>query len=239
MAKAEKGGYSNWWQHRPPPGTTLQQLLTLQRHQQQQKMLNNSINTASSTTSASSALPQVQANDGPTEATVQDDNSLVLGDTSLSRMPPTGQLWQWLLAEVGLAAQKQLTMRTPTVTVLAAEGPTTSSNTNSTAQPQAPAVAGAPVITAAEGEGGGATLMQLHDSAGDSSRAGGDGVMGLQVTKDQDPGLPVDAAAIANPGRNGCIVVVSCTAAPCQLGDMLIAPYHKISLHLPCWSVSL
>lgn len=125
-------------------------------------------------------------------------------------------LSRWVLAEVGLSAQKQLASNSSTTTVNATSGPSGKSTDRAPAGSAAGAAEGepVPVVSAAvtlqqqqQQEGPG--IVKLSDVVADGSADVADEG---RVTKDQDPGLAVDAAAIANPGAvsPSCIGMCIC-----------------------------
>lgn len=214
VAKAEAMSYSCWWQDRAPAGMSLQQLLALQGQQQAAAgaaapsyLPGQSAGEA--TVTPSLAAPGSQQNDlftavelptaHKTSDTHQQTPSLLTDNTadhgqsmtddvSSSSSTDSQQLWRWVLAEIGLAAQQQLASGTPSILKL--DGPTTSVAAAAAAgHDVAGAVPGATAVIAAEGTDPQA-LQVSQDDAGVE-----------RPTKNQDPGIPVDAAAIANPGE--------------------------------------
>jgi hypothetical protein len=223
VAKAEKDDFRNWWLNRPPAGTSLEQLLAMQQQQQQKTLQvhsfdgapagqnsNGSLFAAVGEASTAAAAPAAAAGTG------HEDESSPLLLTNSSSTPDTQQLWRWVLAEVGLAAQKQLASGMPSVTTVAAlAGPSAAADGGSGSSDT---LVSATVTIVGRAGGAHAAVHALDepqvqaDAADASSSSSSSSVTGSQgsgrVTKNQDPGLPVDANAIANPGEH-CLVSVT------------------------------
>jgi hypothetical protein len=255
VAKAEKEDFRNWWLNRPPQGTSLDQLLALQQQQQQQQVQSFDATPASQSRRSSSLFASVEGQAGTPAASKGDGqhSPSLLTSSSSSSAPDSQQLWRWVLAEVGLAAQKQLSTGIPSVTTVAAlNGPSPAAATSSS-----DALASATVAVVRTAEGAAAAVKRSDDpsvsveadagNAGSSSSSSSSvtGSGSSRVTKNQDPGLPVDANAIANPGGyvdcSMCNVAVrlyilsphphpSCAGQVVRLNSVSLAPLQKVKM---------
>lgn len=198
VKKAEGTQPAQWWTHRPPTDVTLEQL---QRMAASKLAAAAAVGVSSGVTGAAATAandsnpqapsPKVQASDGAaqssttTTATSSSSSASSKQDASISSATME-VIQQWILAEVGLAAQRQLSqpsMRpvTGTDAVRAADG----------AQEWEGAAASPPLVTAAVTAEGADAQDQATSTV--SNQLGG--------SKNQDPGILVDVSAVTRPGE--------------------------------------
>jgi hypothetical protein len=213
VAKAEKDDFRNWWVNRPPAGTSLEQLLAMQQQQQYSQQQVHSFDGTPADQDSNGSLFAPVTEDSPAAGSSHEDESSPKLLTNSSSTPDTQQLWRWVLAEVGLAAQKQLASGMPSVTTVAAlDGPSAAAAAGG-GSGSSDAVVSATVTVVGAAGGAPAAVQALDEpqvqvaeaDAADAGSSSSSSVIGSQgsnrVTKNQDPGLPVDANAIANPGE--------------------------------------
>jgi hypothetical protein len=195
VKKAEGMVHKNWWTYRPPTHLTLEEL---------QQLAASKLGTATASgvvagVARAKSAPQVQASTGP----LQKGSALsaVVSNVTMALIQ------RWILAEVGLAAQQQLSQpdmqsRSP-AQVRAADYVTADTfATNCSTSTDADIVmsgAGVPQVTAqvaAVGfDGQGSAIVGNQQPVG---------------SRNQDPGIKVDPRAVAQPGE----VLTVGTAAP-------------------------
>jgi hypothetical protein len=177
---------------------------------------------------------QVASFDGPGED--EHSPSLLIdssSSSSSSNSTDSQKLWGWVLAEVGLAAQKQLASGVPSVTTVAAlDGPSAdaaaaadgglgSSDAVVSATVRVLGAEGAPAAVqaleepqvAVEADSDASSVAADAGSSSSSSSSVTGSAGSSRVTKNQDPGLPVDADAIANPGERCLLPTIACCAS--------------------------
>jgi hypothetical protein len=236
VAKAEKDDFRHWWMNRPPAGTSLEQLLAMQQQQhfQQVQSFDGAPTDQDSDGSLFAPVTEESAAAGPRHE--EEHSPSLLTDSSSA--PDTQQLWRWVLAEVGLAAQKQLASGMPSVTTVAAlNGPSAAAAAAAAGSGSSDAVVSA-TVTVVGAAGGAPVAVQALDEpqvqveadaadAGSSSSSVTGSQGSSRVTKNQDPGLPVDANAIANPGERCCVSCLNgchITGCKARLGPHICLP---------------
>lgn len=186
VQKAEGTEPKNWWTYRPPKSMTLDEL---------QQLAASKLGTATASGFAAgvahaNSAPPVQASAGP----AQQGSSLsaVVGNVTMALIQ------RWILAEVGLAAQQQLsqpnmaTKSTPQVRAadyVPTDSVTTASNTDrdTLGAGQIPQVTAQVAADGADGPG--TATVSNQQPVG---------------SKNQDPGIKVDPSAVAQPGEEAC-----------------------------------
>lgn len=161
VRKAEGGDHRQWWTYKPPNNITIPQLqqLAARLGAASAAGLASSANTLELKTTAAAVPPKVQASSGPAHSSTP----------SLEATQFTASLLQrWLLAELGMAAQQQLTQ---------------------------PCLQDGHVVRATDG------APRVTADATDDVEASLSNAQHLSGSKNQDPGIPVDARAVARPGE--------------------------------------
>lgn len=196
VKKAEGGDYNRWWTYRAPKNIniTLEQL---------QRMAASKLGAAAATGIADAATTlasnngqtaveqQVPASDHPQRGLGSAENlpsNTTAGDQaehsgSHGSALPLALIQRWILAEVGLAAQKQLRNQSANL-------PQVVKAANSFGAGDAPLV-----MTAEAAQGSGEAGAAAADDKVFAGAPPG--------SKNQDPGIPVDPEAVANPGEPG------------------------------------
>jgi hypothetical protein len=177
VQKAEGMQHKNWWTYRPPTKMTLEEL---------QQLAASKLGTATASGVAAgvaNSAPQVQASAGPAQ------QSSGLG--AMVSNVTMALVQRWILAEVGLAAQQQLSAPNmqpqPPPQVRAADYATDSDT--STDADGVTSGAGVPQMTAQVAAVG--IAGQANGTVSNQQPVG---------SKNQDPGIKVDPRAVAKPG---------------------------------------
>jgi hypothetical protein len=200
VQKAEGQLQKDWWTYRAPANMTLEKL---------QQLAASNLGAATATgvgyaagNASHSSPPQVRASGGPTQQDSSSSNSAI-NITSATMV----LIQRWILAEVGLAAQQQLSQ--PNMQSLApqvraadqlsvaavqvsADGASTTVSVTLQEGSQADVQVGPELLVTAqvaaegEGEGSGQVAVSNQQPVG---------------SKNQDPGISVDPQAVAQPGE--------------------------------------
>jgi hypothetical protein len=195
VKKTEGEQHRNWWTYRAPANMTLQQLQQLAASKLgaataagitagTAKVIAQDSSATVDPESSSAVPPQVMSSSGPQQHSSNQNKPTAPVDPTVMRAT-MALIQRWILAEVGLASQAQLSKPgLHTMQVLAADGPQeqAAGTVVDVAEPQVTSQ----VAAAAEAAG-----VQQEGSV--STQAPG--------SKNQDPGILVDVQAVTNPGE--------------------------------------
>lgn len=199
VKKAEGDEHRNWWTYRAPANMTLQQLQQLAASKLGAATAAGiTAGTATAIAKNGTVLPQVKASSGTQQHSSSHGKPTAAVDPSVMRAT-MALIQRWILAEVGLASQAQLSKpAVQTMQVQAADG-----------QPETQT--GTPVDAAAEPQ-----VTSQVAAAAEAPGVQQEGSVSTQApnSKNQDPGILVDVQAVTNPGEH-CLE--SATACCTQL----------------------